>query len=162
MIARQRDHPSHSEIYWALYEPINVKGKPHNSSSEPLLYEEKFRNGMFASQIENKDDDHSALCLERERSSHRNRMAMVGRPMQKVAWFKGEDYKFIPQPLFHVNNTQGKGVSWLTIRAFPVEEKIGQKLAHELAAQVPYEKNTCVMNRLVVEKNIFTANSNGR
>ncbi|KAM7533175.1 hypothetical protein Aperf_G00000120070 [Anoplocephala perfoliata] len=100
MIARQRDHPSHSEIYWALYEPINVKGKPHNSSSEPLLYEEKFRNGMFASQIENKDDDHSALCLERERSSHRNRMAVFVEPQPRL--IKGYPARFtcIHLPLY--------------------------------------------------------------
>ncbi|KAM7533177.1 hypothetical protein Aperf_G00000120078 [Anoplocephala perfoliata] len=186
----KRGHPSYYEIHWTLYEPINVKVKLHNSSSEPLLYDENSRNGVYANQDDNKDDDYSALGLERERSSHRDRMAIlaepqprliegyparlaciyrpihnpqtVGRPVQIAAWFRGEDYKSIPQPPFHVNNTQEEGVSWLAVRAFPVEEKIGEKSLHELAAQVPYEKITCVVNSLIDEENNFTVNSNGR
>ena len=86
------------------------------------------------------------------------------RPVQIAAWFRGDDYRSIPQPPFHVNNTQEEGVSWLTVRAFPFypAEESGANSPLELGAQVPYEKITCVVNSLIDEENNYTVNSNAR
>lgn len=167
--------------------------KLHNSSTEPLFYDQEARNGGFGGSGGGVDYSavYGSLGLERERSSHRDRMALLaepkprliegyparlaclyrpihggqtaGRPVQIAAWFRGDDFRSIPQPPFHVNNTQEEGVSWLTVRAFPVypaEEGANSPL--ELASQVPYEKITCVVNSLIDEENNYTVNSNAR
>ncbi|VDD77568.1 unnamed protein product [Mesocestoides corti] len=178
----KRGHPSYYEIHWTLYEPINVKVMLHNSSSEPLFYDQETRgNGVDYSAI------YGSLGLERESSSHRDRMALLaepkprliegyparlacvyrpihgsqsaGRPVQIAAWFRGDDYRPLPQPPFHVNNTQEEGVSWLTVRAFPLNLAEDQP-SFEQAEQVPYEKITCVVNSLVDEENNYTVTSN--
>ncbi|KAL5104231.1 hypothetical protein TcWFU_002710 [Taenia crassiceps] len=187
----KKGHPSYYEIHWTLYEPINVKVKLHNSSTEPLFYDQETRNGGFSSGsgVVDYSAVYGSLGLERERSSHRDRMALLaepqprliegyparlaciyrpihggqtaGRPVQIAAWFRGDDFRSIPQPPFHVNNTQEEGVSWLTVRAFPIypaEEGVTSPL--ELASQVPYEKITCVVNSLIDEENNYTVNSN--
>lgn len=82
--------------------------------------------------------------------------------MQIAAWFRGEDYKSIPQPPFHVNRTPDEGISWLTVRAFPVEERMDEKSQIDLAAQIPYEKITCMVNTLIDEINNFTVTKNAR
>ncbi len=83
----------------------------------------------------------------------------AGRPVQVAAWFRGDDYRSLPQPPFHVNNTQEEGVSWLTVRAFPVSKTTDE---FSVGAQVPYEKITCVVNSLVDEENNYTVTSNAR
>lgn len=140
---------------------------------------------------------YGSLGLEREQTSHRDRMALLaepkdrlieghparlaciyrplqgsqtaGRPVQLAAWYRGEDYRSLPQPPFHVNNTQEEGVSWLSVRAFPVSMETtagsagGGKIYEDSEwAQVPYEKITCVVNSLVDEENNYTVSSNAR
>ncbi|KAM3171929.1 hypothetical protein ACTXT7_015595 [Hymenolepis weldensis] len=178
-----KNHPSYYEIHWSLYDPINVKVKLHNSSSEPLINDVEY--------IKPFRDEYSALGFNREeQSSYQDRMASTvetqprliegyparlvclfnhrkqtqtaRRPMQIAAWFRGEDYKSIPQPPFHVNRTPDEGISWLTVRAFPVEERMDEKSQIDLAAQIPYEKITCMVNTLIDEVNNFTVTKNAR
>ncbi|VUZ55919.1 unnamed protein product, partial [Hymenolepis diminuta] len=176
-----KNHPSYYEIHWSLYDPVNVKVKLHNSSSEPLINDLESTKSFR--------DEYSALGFNREEQSsyqdrmtstvetqprliegyparlvclfnHRKQTQTARRPMQIAAWFRGEDYKSIPQPPFHVNRTPDEGISWLTVRAFPVEERMDEKSQIDLAAQIPYEKITCMVNTLIDEVNNFTVTKN--
>lgn len=94
--------------------------------------------------------------------THRKQTQTSRRPLQIAAWFRGEDYKAIPQPPFHVNRTPDEGISMLTVRAFPVEEKVNERYQLDLATQIPYEKITCMVNTLIDEVNNFTVTRNAR
>nr|CDS33160.2 protein broad minded [Hymenolepis microstoma] len=168
----RKGHPSYYEIHWSLYDPINVKVKLHNSSSEPLIndlessrpfgddYSAQYQSGMpsMAETQPRLIEGYPArlVCL----FSHRKQTQTAHRPMQIAAWFRGEDYRSIPQPPFHVNRTPDEGISWLTVRAFPVGERLDEQSQNDLAVQIPYEKITCVVNTLIDEVNNFTVTKN--